>query len=149
VLWEEALHIPLMIAAPEAASVPITPGSRCARPVSSLDLYPTLADLCGLPPRDGLDGVSLIPLLQNPDAAWDRPAISTRDLQNHSIHTERWRYTHDADGSEELYDHDADPLEWYNLAGDSQYDDLKAELARYLPVVNVPSVPKPTNLQDD
>jgi choline-sulfatase len=149
VLWEEALHIPMIIAAPEAASVSITPGSRCARPVSSLDLYPTLADLCGLPPHDGLDGASLLPLLQNPDAAWDRPAISTRDYQNHSIRTERWRYTHYADGSEELYDHDADPLEWYNLAADSQYDDIKAELARYLPAVNVPSVPKPNDLQDD
>ena len=149
VLWEEALHIPMIIAAPETASVSIMPGSRCARPVSSLDLYPTLADLCNLPPRDGLDGASLIPLLQNPNTAWDRPAISTRDYQNHSIRTDDWRYTRYADGSEELYDHTADPLEWHNLAEDSRYDDGKAELARDLPVVNVPSVPKPNNMLDD
>ncbi|MBN1562520.1 MAG: sulfatase [Anaerolineae bacterium] len=149
VLWEEALHIPLIITAPESASIPVAPGSQCARVVSTLDLYPTLAEVCGLPPRGGLDGVSLGPLLQNPDADWDRPAISTRDYMNHSIRTAQWRYTRYVDDSEELYDHVTDPLEWHNLAGDSQYDDVKAALARYLPEVNLPSVPKPANQSDD
>ena len=75
--------------------------------------------------------------------------IATRDYQNHSIRTDDWRYMRYADGSAELYDRTADLLEWRNLAEDSRYDDVKAELARILPGMNVPSVPKPNNMLDD
>ncbi len=61
-----------------------------------------------------------MPLLRDPDAAWDRPAVTTHGRNNHAVRSERWRYIRYADGSEELYDHDADPLEWANLAGSDE-----------------------------
>ena len=144
-LWEQTTRVPLMIRVP--AGHPLLPGGTpagktCDRTVSLLDLYPTLVELCGLPwPKHRLDGRSLLPLLRNPDAPWHRPALTTYGFQNHSIRTERWRYIRYADGSEELYDHSKDPLEWHNLADDEQYRRIKEELAAFLPVKNHPPVP--------
>lgn len=109
------------------------PGSVCARPVDFLGLYPTLCELAGLPVPKHLQGVSLRPLLANPQAAWDRPAISTMTAGNHAVRTDRWRYIRYAGGGEELYDHDADPHEWTNLAAKPEHTALKAELAKWLP----------------
>lgn len=135
-LWEEADRAPLMIVAPGVTK----PDSKCVRTVSFIDIYPTLADLCGLPVGKHLEGASLRPLLENPDAAWDWPAITTHGRNNHAVRTERWRYIRYSDGSEELYDHDADPLEWTNLAGEPAHASLKQELARSLPDINVPEM---------
>ncbi len=132
VLWEEALRIPLIFAGPGLVQA----GSRCDQPVSTVSIYRTLIDLCGMPPRDDLEGQSLAPLLQNPGADWDGWALSTRRYQEHSVRTKSWRYTRYADGAEELYDHEFDPLEWINLAGDEQYDAVKHDLAQHLPNVN-------------
>ena len=82
-----------------------------------MDLYPTLLELCDLPEKEGLDGRSLVPLLQNPGKKWNFPAITTYDFSEFSIRTEDWRYTRYIDDSEELYDHRTDPEEWTNLAG--------------------------------
>jgi choline-sulfatase len=139
VLWEEALHIPLIFVAPGI----ISPGGRCSHPVSSLSVYQTLSTLCGLPEREGLEGPSLMPLLENPNAGWSEPVVSTRGFQNHSIRLDKWRYTRYVDGSEELYDHENDPLEWHNLAPDSLYRAVKEELAQYLPGNNVIPPEKP------
>jgi arylsulfatase A-like enzyme len=133
-LWEEATRAPLLVFAPGVTK----PGGRSPRTVSFVDIYPTLADLAGLPIADDLDGVSLRPLLEDPDAAWDRPALMTQGLGNHAVRSERWRYIRYADGSEELYDHEADPLEWRNLAADPKLDSVKRELARWLPKTNAP-----------
>jgi arylsulfatase A-like enzyme len=86
------------------------------RPVELLSIYPTLIDLCGLPANPKLEGVSLQPLLENPNADWKHVAISTLGQNNHAVRDERWRYIRYADGSEELYDHQTDPNEWNNLA---------------------------------
>ena len=139
VLWEEALHIPLIFVAPGV----VQPNSACHSLVSSTSIYPTLLDLCGLPPRDDLDGRSLLPLLLDPDADEDRWALSTRRYQEHSIRSRSWRYTRYADGSEELYDHEHDPLEWNNLTADEQYEAVKRDLAQHLPTVNTEPPPKP------
>ncbi len=136
-LWEEADRVPLLIVAPGVTE----PGGRCDRTVSLMDIYPTLADLAGLPISETLEGVSLRPLLQNPDAEWDRPALTTHGRNNHALRSERWRYIRYADGTEELYDHEADPLEWTNLAVDPQYDDVKKELSQWFPEVNAPPAP--------
>ncbi|MCY4058351.1 MAG: iduronate-2-sulfatase, partial [Gammaproteobacteria bacterium] len=86
------------------------------RVVGLIDLYPTLIELAGLEPREGMDGQSLVALLREPGLPWPRPVVSTYGFRNHSIRTERWRYIRYHDGTEELYDHDADPNEWTNLA---------------------------------
>jgi arylsulfatase A-like enzyme len=131
-LWEESTRNVLAFVAPGITR----PGGRSPRTVSLIDIYPTLIELCGLPARAGLEGVSLGPLLRDPNAAWPRPAITTYGRNNHSIRSERWRYTRYSDGGEELYDHNVDPLEWENLAGRPQYATIQRELARWLPQVN-------------
>lgn len=133
-LWEEATHNVLMITAPGITK----PGGRCERPVSLMDLYPTLVELQGLPAKPGLEGVSLVPLLKNPTATWDRPAVTTYGRNNHSVRTQRFRYIRYSDGTEELYDHQDDDLEWHNLAKDPKYEVVKREHARWLPHVNAP-----------
>jgi arylsulfatase A-like enzyme len=137
-LWEEATQAPLMLTVPGVTK----PGGRSPRPVSFMDVYPTLADLCGLPIGDHLEGETLRPLLENPQAAWDRPALCTHGRNNHALRSERWRYIRYADGSEELYDHQADPMEWKNLADDQQYAAVKKELAAWLPKKNAPNAPR-------
>ncbi|MCS7316515.1 MAG: hypothetical protein RMI94_15385 [Bryobacterales bacterium] len=106
-----------------------------------MDIYPTLVELCGLPPRAGLEGSSLLPLLQNPEAAWERPAVTTFLRGNHSVRSERRRYIRHRDGTEELYDHLNDALEWHDLAAGPQYRTLKQELARWLPPLDAPDAP--------
>jgi arylsulfatase A-like enzyme len=135
-LWEEATRAPLVIVAPGVAKT----GGRCGRTVSLLDLYPTLVDLCGLPAKTGLDGHSLKPLLADPNAAWDHPAVTTHRRANHAVRTERYRYIRYHDGSEELYDHDVDPLEHRNLAGDAKFADIKRQLAKSLPQNDAPGM---------
>jgi len=103
-----------------------------------IDLYPTLAALCELPDRDGLEGHSLETLLKRPDAPWPHAAVTSFHPNNHAIRSERWRYIHYADGSEELYDHRTDPHEWHNLAGKPEYAAVIAEHKKRLPKVNLP-----------
>jgi arylsulfatase A-like enzyme len=138
-LWEEATRTPMIIAAPG-----VQPGSQCTTPVGLIDIYPTLVDLCGLPPREGLDGVSLRRLLENPAAEWERPALTTHGRNNHALRSSQYRYIRYEDGGEELYDHQADPMEWKNLAGDPAYAQVKRDLARWFPEKNVPGVPAPS-----
>ena len=105
-----------------------------------IDIYPTLVDVCGLTPKAELEGVSLKPLLLNPQAKWDRPSLTTHGRGNHSVRSERWRYIRYSDGTEELYDHDADEMEWTNLASDAKYARVKKDLAKWLPKTDVPEI---------
>lgn len=135
-LWENVLRTVLVIKAPPGTpGLPegTQPGVTCRRVVSLQDLYPTIVDLCALPPRKDIDGRSLVPLLRNHKAQWNHPAISSYDFSEFSVRTERWRYTRLIDGSEELYDHDRDPEEWHNLAGHPAMKKIKARLARHIP----------------
>ncbi len=135
-LWEEATRVTMMITAPGVT----LPGGRCGRTVSLLDIYPTLCDLCGLEPPEAIEGDSLTSLLRDPQHAWDRPAITTHGRNNHAVRSERWRYIRYHDGGEELYDHESDPHEWKNLAGDTKHEAVKAKLAGHLPQVNVKGI---------
>jgi arylsulfatase A-like enzyme len=142
-LWEGSAHVPLVIAGPEIAK-----GQVSTRPVSLVDLYPTLIGLASLPAKPDLDGVSIVPLLKNPTATWDRPALTTKAFKTHALRTERWRYIHYADGSEELYDHDNDAQEHINLAGKSELSKLKADLQQWLPKHDEPRNPNSPQTKD-
>ncbi len=128
-LWHESTRVPLIIRAPGVGAA----GQESTRPVSLLDVYPTLIDLCGLPSRPDLEGSSLEPLLRNPEAIWDRPAVISAGRGAHAIVTEQWRYIRRIDGSEELYDLTTDQNEWTNLAGRPELEETKAELAAWIP----------------
>jgi arylsulfatase A-like enzyme len=135
-LWNESTRVPLIFAGPGIKS-----GQTCKRPAELLDIFPTLLDLTGMPARADLEGHSLLPQLKDATAPREWPAITTHNQGNHTIRTEKWRYIHYADGSEELYDEEADPNEWANLAKDPAHAATKAELAKWLPKIDKPLVP--------
>lgn len=137
-LWEESTRVPLIIALPENQS----PRSNCRRPVGLVDIFPTLVELCGLPPLDQLQGRSLVPLLNDPKKDWDHPALTTHHPGNHAVRSERWRYIRYANGEEELYDHETDPHEWHNLAGMEDLSEIKRDLATHLPTKSAPYAPR-------
>jgi arylsulfatase A-like enzyme len=103
-------------------------------------IYPTLTDLCGIPTPKHVAGESIRPLLSDPKAKWDRPALTTHGFNNHAVRTEKWRYIRYANGDEELYDEGKDPFEWTNLASKAESKSVKAELARHLPKINQPAL---------
>jgi arylsulfatase A-like enzyme len=149
--WEESCRIPFVVRAPGVAK----PGGVAEHPVSLIDLYPTLVDLCGLPQETrkndqgaALDGYSVRPFLEQPDSrTWEGPegalsmiyigelnkgySAEEKNLlenQHWSYRTERWRYIRYNDGVEELYDHESDPREWTNLAGSPGHAAIKQQL---------------------
>ena len=126
--FELDARVPLLIVTPQGAT-----GRRSRSLVELLDLYPTLADLCGLDPPANLAGRSLRPILEDPAAvvrnaaltqhprpAYPQPGMSP-EAMGYSIRTDRYRYTEwrrFASGkvmARELYDHDTDPEETINL----------------------------------
>ncbi len=135
-LWERSTHVPLIFAGPGVAK-----SAKCNQPVELLDIYPTLIELCGLPQRDGLEGHSLMPQLKNAKAPRRWPAITTHNIGNHAVRSERWRYIQYADGSKELYDMRADPNEWTNLASKPKYAKVIREHAKWLPKINASPAP--------
>lgn len=139
-LWEEATRAPLLITAPGVTQ----PEGRCPQPVDFMNIYPTLADLCDLPIGEELEGVSLKPLLEDPAHRWERPALTTHGRNNHALRSQHYRHIRYADGSEELYDHRTDPMEWRNLADDPRHADAKESLAKWFPTTNVPEAPRDT-----
>jgi arylsulfatase A-like enzyme len=136
-LWERSTRVPLVIAGPGV------PRRDVEDPVELLDLYPTLVELTSLPAHTGLDGQSLVPQMRGTRRT--RPAITTANQGNHAIRTSKWRYIRYADGSEELYDHAADPNEWTNLASDASRRGTIRELAQWLPKADRAAVPGSTS----
>ena len=124
--WRQATRMPLIIVPPRSQQA--SRGKICAEPVSLVDLYPTLIELCSLLPKEGLSGVSLAPQIANPDLKTDRAVLTTIDPGNHVITTHDWRYLRYANGNEELYDTAHDPHEWTNLAKDESKHDKLAEM---------------------
>jgi len=134
-LLEPALRVPLVIAAPGIAR----PGVPTAALVELVDLYPTLVDLCGLPPVAGLDGVSLRRLLEDPQGSVKEAAFSMLKIgaaragqAGRSVRDQRYRFTLWPDGSEELFDLLADPDELANLASSPAEDRVRLALRRRL-----------------
>jgi arylsulfatase A-like enzyme len=132
-LFEMGTRVPMFISAPGAQGN----GQACFRCVESMDIYPTLVELCGLPRPPGLEGVSLAPLLNNPQAEWDRPAYSVwsedgRTLHGVAVRTEKWRYAEfgpEGKNGAMLFDPAADPLEMRNLVENPAYKEVCAGLS--------------------
>ena len=132
-LFEMGTRVPLIISAPGLKGN----GASSPRIVESLDLYPTLVELCGLPPQSEIEGASLVPLLKKPSAKWDRPGFSVwsedgKTLHGVAVRTEKWRYAEfgpDGVNGAMLFDPIADPLELNNLANDAKFKPICAELS--------------------
>lgn len=150
-LFEEGARFPLLIAAPGRPR-----GTKSPRVVEALDLYPTVVELAGLAAPKGVEGRSLVALLNRADAAWDKPAVTEQTRQppgggpqvlGRTVRTERWRYTEWDEGrlGTELYDHDSDPHEYRNLSSSAQYADtvrLLKELLRRVPTLEIAKPPR-------
>ncbi len=131
--FEEAARVPLIVCLPGKKNA----GQTSPRLVELLDLYPTLADLASLTPPKDLQGTSLKPLLDDPQANWDLPAytqVQRAGFGGYSVRTPRYRYTEWDFGKRgvELYDQQTDPQELHNLAEDSQHADLVKQLSALL-----------------
>jgi choline-sulfatase len=150
-LWHKHTNFELATRAPLLISLPHqkTAGQKCDAPVEFVDIYPTLADACGLQIPAGLDGKSLKPWIDDPAAPMKKVAISqyprggsqagNRALMGYSIRDERWRLTlwRDRNNGElaatELYDEKNDPAETVNVAGKPENKSVVDELSKYLP----------------
>jgi iduronate 2-sulfatase len=139
-LFDESVRVPLIIYAPGAKGN----GKSCATPVELLDVYPTLRELCNLPnPTQRLEGRSLVPLLKNPKGQGSEAIFSqvTREqgkgkmIMGYSVRTARWRYTEwgmDGKHGVELYDHEADPQEFKNVANKPEQGKVVVEMQKLL-----------------
>lgn len=134
-LFEESARVPLLVAGPGVKAR----GKACPRLVELVDVYPTVADLCGLQTPANLEGVSFRPLLATPDLSWKQAAfteVSRGRVAGQSIRTEHWRYTEWTEKKDrvgaELYDHRTDPREFTNRADDPKYAERVAELRQLL-----------------
>ena len=132
-LFKMGTRVPLIISAPGVNGN----GQASARIVESLDIYPTLVELCGLPKQSEIEGESLAPLLKNPQADWDKPGFSVWSEDGQTLHgvavrTEKWRYAEygkEGVNGAMLFDPHTDPLEMKNLADDEKHKPVVAELS--------------------
>ncbi|WP_169977925.1 sulfatase [Tautonia rosea] len=137
-LFEESARVPLIIAAPGVSKG----GTVAPAPVGLIDLYPTLAELCGVEAPENLQGQSLVPILKDPNEpgrGWSLSQVTRGGggqgrFFGYSIRTPRWRYTEWDEGNRgiELYDHEADPREQTNLADCPNHVETITELSRLL-----------------
>lgn len=148
-VYEEATRTPLLLSAPRVSSQRAV-GRRTEALVELIDLYPTLAELCGIPLPNKLDGRSLASLLRNPRQAWKTAAYSQFPRpwepsspqpprrMGYSVRTDRFRYVEWRDFktrellARELYDYSTSEIETVNLASDPAYAGQVAVLSREL-----------------
>ena len=129
-LWKESTRVPLLIVAPNIAR----PGGICREPVSLLDLFPTLVELCGGRPFQQLDGETLVPWLTNPAIAKSTPVYTFgSEPGNLAMVSKQFRYISYFNGSEELYDLQKDPDEFINLSTETAYQEVLAGIRKSLP----------------
>ncbi len=142
--WRASTRVPLMIRAPKntpALPSGTTAGSVCDQPVNLLSLFPTLAQLAGLPAKKSNDAPSLVPLLKEPAADWPHVSVTFLDRpKNYGISGKRYRYIEYANGQRELYDTQADPYEWENLAERKEHGALIEKMRSHAPTDYAPYV---------
>lgn len=143
-LWQRTTQVPLIWAGKGIAR-----NERVTTPVSLIDIFPTLAELCNLPVRhERLEGVSLVPSLRDPSNAVERNIfIPHAERRSFAIVNSHWRYISYVDGSEELYNIQEDPHEWNNLIGDPQYDGIIKEMNISAPAIFAPSATPKNDLE--
>ena len=141
-LWQEACRVPFMVKVPG-----VTPkNKRCMGVVNLIDMYPTLIDLCGLPANPENDGRSFAKLLHNPDMEWNKPTLTDYGYGGHRIYDGRYSYiVFTEQGTEELYDHKKDPMEWNNLINNPEYTQIKERLKSLVPTQREPESPRNQN----
>ncbi len=136
--FETSTRAPLIISAPGQKRA----GTRPNALVEFVDIYPTLAELCGLPLPQGLEGISFAPLLNDPNRKWKPAAFSQYprqgDVMGYSMRTDRYRYTEWLKGKTkelvavELYDHETDADENTNIAARSEHKRTITKLSKQL-----------------
>lgn len=140
--WRAVTRVPLIVRVPKDVSgleQGTTAGTTCDRPVSLASLFPTLTELTGVASVPAADAPSLVPLLSDPSADWPHVAVTDTGVPGRfTVSADRFQYIRYEDGSEELYDIDADPYEWTNLANDLAYDDQLVAMRRRSPATFAP-----------
>lgn len=138
-LWELSAITPMAIRVPGTQHA----GKVCTQPVNLQDLFPTFVDYCGHGklPLKPIDGRSLRPLLENPNGEWPYLSMTYFGKGWISMRGERYRYLQYSDGSEELYDHDADIWELDNLVKDKKYSTIIKTFRRQIPAIMEESLP--------
>ena len=138
-LWEESNRVPFIVSVPGVSK----PSLKSDAVVNLLDMYPTLIELCGLPPNPENEGRSFAPALKNPSLEWNHPTLTTYQYKNHSITDGRYRFTYygGKGGAEELYDRSVDPLEHRNLASKPEYKGIMDRLRSSMPTHDEPDSP--------
>lgn len=137
-LFEQCAVVPLLIRVPEkVAKGATTPGSESSELVELIDLFPTLMELAGLQGPANLQGMSLVPLLQEPVTAKGKEAAYTvvnrgNDRLGKSVRTQRWRYNRWPDGTEELYDLANDSRGTVNQVHSDQHQDALKKMRNLL-----------------
>lgn len=136
-VFEECARVPLLIVAPGVGGK----GTVAKSPVAHIDLYPTLAELCGAQAPGNLQGQTLVPMLKDASVvgrAWALTQVTRREGKEsyfgYSLRTPRWRYTEWDEGrrGRELYDHDTDAKEITNLATDPAHAKTVEDLSQQL-----------------
>jgi uncharacterized sulfatase len=138
-LFDYDAKVPFLVSIPEMT----WRGVICPGVIELVDVFPTVAELAGLTPPDGLEGTSFAPLVYDPNTEWDAVAFTQSNRgSGRSVCDGRYRYTHWGDGAVELYDHDSDPGEWYNQANHPDYAAVKSELHNKLFPPDPPKRPR-------
>ncbi|ANW95881.1 sulfatase [Wenyingzhuangia fucanilytica] len=130
-LWETATKAPLMFVGPN-----LPKGKKINAPVEMLSIYPTLLELSGLPTYTKNEGKSLVGMMKNNEKIEDSYAITTYGMNNHAVKINGYRYIQYEDGTEEFYNQNLDPNEWYNEANNPIYKKKIEDLKKYLPQTN-------------
>ena len=135
--YESCIRVPFIVYAPGMFD-PRTETKFAA----NIDLAPTFADLAGAPIPDSVDGVSLLPLLLDPAAAWrddllfehwpTEEGIGSKIPEFYAVRNSEWKYVEYSTGEKELYDLKNDPYELQNAAGLSEYAEIQAQLQKRL-----------------